>query len=138
MRAHTYLSVLAAAVGVGLAAAPAAAQGAIATGAAGANARPVATYALRVALPDRTMPATVVVADSAGALVASFQRDSDTAAIPLIVNVEGSDLVLHADTEKGLLELVLHRQNDGAARSRVTGRWTLGQEQGALQGRVKS
>ena len=135
MRAHTYLSVLAAAVGVGLAAAPAAAQGAIA---GNAPARPVATYALRVALPDRTMPAKVVVADSAGALVASFQRDSDTAAIPLIVNVDGSDLVLHADTEQGLLELVLHRQNEGAARSRVTGRWTLGQEQGALQGRMKS
>lgn len=133
MRAHTYMSMLAAVVGVGLAAAPAAAQNAMA-----ATPRPVATYELRVGLPDRTMPAKVVVADSAGALVASFRRTTDGAAIPLIVNVEGSDLVLHADTDAGLLELVLHRQNESAARSRVTGRWTLGQQQGALQGRLKS
>ena len=133
MRAHTYLSLLAAAVGVGLTAAPAAAQHAMA-----ATPRPVATYELRVGLPDRTMPAKVVVADSAGALVASFRRATDGTAIPLIVNVEGSDLVLHADTESGLLELVLHRQNESAARSRVTGRWTLGSQQGALSGRLKS
>ena len=133
MRAHTYMSMLAAVVGVGLAAAPAAAQNAMA-----ATPRPVATYELRVGLPDRTMPAKVVVADSAGALVASFRRATDGAAIPLIVNVEGSDLVLHADTDAGLLELVLHRQNESAARSRVTGRWTLGQQQGALSGRLKS
>jgi hypothetical protein len=134
MRAHPYTSVLAAAVGVALAAAPAAAQHASASS---ATVRPVAAYELRVGLPDRTMPAKLVVADSAGALVASLRRAADGAAIPLIVNVEGSDLVLHADTPDGLLELVLHRQNESAARSRVTGRWTLGQQQGALQGRVR-
>ncbi|MGZ8376947.1 MAG: hypothetical protein ACXW05_06860 [Gemmatirosa sp.] len=126
MRAHSYLSMLAAAAGIALAAAPAAAQ------------RPVATYELRVGLPDRTMPAQVVVADSAGALVATFRRVADGKAIPMIVTVEGADLVLHADTEQGLLQFVLRGQNDGAAAAhRVSGRWLLGQQQGELLGRVK-
>jgi hypothetical protein len=97
-------------------------------------ARPVAQYRIRVSRAD--LPTQVTVADSAGDLVASYRLDGDAAARPMAITVNGSDLVLSADTQAGPLTLVLDRQNGDGGKA-VTGRWRIGRDEGLLRGRVQ-
>lgn len=116
---------------------PAAAQQALAVHATagGATVRPVALY--RFATPiEAGLPTQVTIADSAGALVASYRLAGDRAVRPLTVAVLDADLVLQGEAPAGLLTLVLERQNDVPAGA-VAGRWALGARQGALRGRTR-
>jgi len=125
------LVVLAAALAAA-AARPAAAQDGAA---AHATVRPVAVY--RFATPrEPGLPTQVIVADSAGALVASYHLGGDRIARPLTVAVLDADLVLQGEAPAGLLTLVLERQNDAPAGT-VAGRWALGARQGTLRGRAR-
>ena len=129
MHARTLIRAVAAASCVAAFAAPAAAQSAL---------RPVATYHMSTRNHDRTMPATVVVADSAGRLVADYYLTSDRTAHRMGVIVYGEDLVLVGETKRGVLEMVLQNQVDGPKRGAFAGRWTRGeQESGLLRGRTK-
>jgi hypothetical protein len=133
MHARTLIRALAAALCVAAVTTPAAAQSA-----AGAALRPVATYHISTRNHDRTMPATVVVADSAGQLVASYYVAADSTAHPMGVIMYGEDLVLVGETRRGVLQLVLQNQLDATKRGVFSGQWTRGeQESGVLRGRVK-
>jgi hypothetical protein len=143
MRATT-LSTLAAALVLAAAARPASAQ-ATAQAAAQSDirradvpvataARPVALYRIRAAHAE--LPTYVTVADSAGDLVASYRVDGDSMPRAMLISVDGSDLVLRAETRSGPLTMVLDRQN-GDGGPAVTGRWRIGQREGMLRGRVQ-
>jgi hypothetical protein len=97
--------------------------------------RTVAVYRVG-ASRDVGMLAEVTVADSAGALVASFRLPGERTARPMLVVVLDDDLMLQAETPSGVLTLLLARQNDPEAVRTVTGRWWLGKEQGELRERV--
>jgi hypothetical protein len=99
-----------------------------------AAARPVAIYQMRASRAE--LPAEVTVADSAGDIVASYRVRGDDAPRPMTISVDGSDLVLRAETRSGPLTLVLDRQNGDGGRV-VTGRWRLGHDGGPLRGRVQ-
>lgn len=97
---------------------------------------PVARY--RIHNAGTAFPASLVVADSAGHLVATYRVPGDTAARPMFVAAEGANLVLCAETAAGPLTIVLEGQNDPAARGRsFTGRWQRGEAEGQLVGRVQ-
>jgi hypothetical protein len=99
-----------------------------------ATARPVAHYRIRATRAE--LPTHVTVADSAGDLVASYRVANDPAPRPMAISVSGSDLVLRAATPSGPLTIVLDRQNGDGGRT-VTGRWTVGEHEGLLRGRVR-
>jgi hypothetical protein len=84
---------------------------------------------------DDSLPATVTVADSAGALVARYWLPGDGRARALAVEVLDTDLVLQGEAPAGLLTLVLVGQNGVATPGAVTGRWALGARAGALHAR---
>src|SRR4051812_6434497 len=75
------------------------------------------------------MPTQVTVADSAGELVANFRRLGARDAAPMVVDVLGTDITLHAATPSGVLTLVLYGQNDPDASGALVGHWTLGTRQ---------
>ena len=102
---------------------------------AGAQERAVAEYRFN-GRHDADLPARVVVADSAGALVASYRLPGEAVPRAMTIEVLDSDLLLQAETPTGVLTLVLYRQN-GAAETRngVFGMWALGDRQGKLRGR---
>ena len=133
MRARTLLSTLGAAAAAAVVAAPAFAQSAQTS--CGSTARAVATY--DVAVNTLASPAKLVVADSAGKLVASFYFAGEEHARPMAVTMRGDDLVVRGQSPKGAIEFVLYGQNEPAARA-IRGRWTIGQEQGALRGSMRS
>ena len=83
------------------------------------------------------MPATVVVADSAGQLVASYRLAKDPSEHRMGVFVYHDDLVVVGETEKGVLEMIFDRQAQGTPGHTITGRWSRGSEEGVLRGRVK-
>jgi hypothetical protein len=83
------------------------------------------------------MPSQVTLADSAGELVAAFRRAGAREAIPMVVDVLGTDITLHGATPSGVLTLVLYGQNDPDASGALTGRWALGTRQGELRGRAE-
>ena len=84
------------------------------------------------------MPTQVIVADSAGQLVATFRLAGSNSERPMQVEVLGSDLVLQGETPSGVLTLVLHDQNDSRGDDTLVGSWTLGSRQGGeLRGHVK-
>ena len=83
------------------------------------------------------LPAHVVVADSAGTLVASFLLRGEGVVRPMMVVVDGRDLVLKADTPEGQLRLRLHELNDPATEGRISGQWALDAREGALSGRAR-
>jgi hypothetical protein len=83
------------------------------------------------------MPSQVTVADSAGELVATFRRPGAREAVPMVVDVLGTDITLQGATPSGVLTLVLYGQNDPDASDVLIGRWTLGDRQGALRGRAE-
>ena len=134
MNARTLARVLTGALGVAgiVAAAPLAAQSATPT------TRPVATFRVATYNHDRTMPAVVVVGDSAGQLVASYRLAKDQSEHRMGVFVYGEDLVVVGETEKGVLEMVFEKQAQHVAGGEVTGRWSRGEQEGVLRGRVKS
>ncbi|MDF1502489.1 hypothetical protein [Roseisolibacter sp. H3M3-2] len=137
-------SLLAALAAAALSAAPDAAQQHAAHDVVRPDARAVAFAAPRVvasyrlAARDAALPAHVTVVDSAGTLSASFRAAGAGRAQPMTVTVMGTDLVLQGETAHGLLTLVLGRQNDADAASRVDGRWALGERQGTLRGKARS
>jgi hypothetical protein len=143
---YSLLSPLAAVALSAAAVRPAAAQ----TAAATEYIRPVVERAERTtdALPrplvvyrftrshDVIMPSQVVVADSAGQLVATFRLAGSSDVRPMQVDVMDSDIVLQGETPSGVLTLVFYGQNDFRVEDSLAGRWTLGSRQGELHGRV--
>jgi hypothetical protein len=139
--------VLAAIAAVALTAArPAAAQRAASAAAAHADlyrtaaapraaSRVLASYRL-AGTRDVALPSQVVVADSAGMLVASY-RAPGRPAQPMSVTVMGTDLVLQGQTASGLLTLVLARQNDADSSARLAGHWSLDDRRGSLRGQAR-
>jgi hypothetical protein len=96
--------------------------------------RPLAVYRFttsRVA----GLPAEVTVADSAGQLVASYRLPGDRADQPMLALIVGDDLVLQAETPRGVLTLQLRQQAD-AEPTVVTGTWRLEDREGSLRGRI--
>jgi hypothetical protein len=83
------------------------------------------------------MPTQVTVADSAGELVANFRRPGARDAVPMVVDVLGTDITLHGATPSGVLTLVLYGQNDPDASGALVGHWALGTRQGELRGRAE-
>lgn len=124
-----------------LAVAAAAALTATATSTAGAQTardeapRVIATY--HFGAPNRaiTFPTTIVVADSAGTLVANARIKGEQAALPMQVAVLDSDLVLQAETREGTLTVVLGQQAVSNAPQYADGRWSLGNAEGRLRTR---
>lgn len=82
------------------------------------------------------LPVTITIADSAGTLVASYRMPNVVQPAPMQVDVMGDDLILQGETTRGLLTLVLSRQNDGETPSKFIGWWSLGDEKGDLRGRA--
>lgn len=119
---------------------PAAAQelasGAVRPAPALAVSRAVATYRF-IGGRAEGLPAEVTVVDRGGELTASYRLPGQRAAQPMMVTVLDMDLVLQAETDKGVLTLQLFQQNDEAAAGPVRGRWTLGNRSGALRARAK-
>jgi hypothetical protein len=106
-----------------------------AASAAAPTPRVLANY--RLAGPGGTgMPERVTVADSAGRLVASYRPGAGRADRPMEVAVLDEDLVLQAETPSGFLTLRLYAQNSAEPTGPVAGRWWLGEQEGALRGRV--
>ena len=99
--------------------------------------RPVVTFHVATRDNDRTMPAVVVVADSAGQLVASYRLPKDSVEHRMGVFVYRDDLVIVGETEKGVLEMVFDKQAQGVPGHVITGRWSRGSQDGVLRGRVK-
>ena len=91
---------------------------------------PTGEYHLELAVPYRTNKVNLTISDSSGALAANFQPAGDRGH-PLTVFMEGNDMILQADTPRGLFQIVLRRQYD-----RVNGTWTLGAAKGSVTGRV--
>lgn len=132
---------LVAAAALCAAARPAAAQHAAVPGhvrpAAHADAavRPLASYRLAAARR-AALPAEVTVADSAGALVASYRLPGAAEPQPMVVTVIGTDVVLQGETPSGVLTLQLYGQNDADAAAPVEGRWSRAGQEGSLHGRA--
>jgi hypothetical protein len=141
MTARRLLSALAAAVALTAASRPAAAQRAVASSAVSATpiaarptARTLATYFVSGTRGDVGLPARVTVADSSGELVAHVQIIGERAPRAMAVTVIENDLVLQAETPRGLLTFVLEKQNDRPT-ALLRGRWALGIDRGPVRGR---
>jgi hypothetical protein len=134
MRNMSRITTFAAVAALTVGAAPLAAQ----TTTLAANqtlARVVAKYDFLNGPRDAAFPRSVTVIDSAGTIQANLLLSDGSRSIPMTVSVVRSDLVLEADTQKGLLTLVLDRQNTGGLTRFDSGRWALGTAYGTLQGR---
>jgi hypothetical protein len=83
------------------------------------------------------LPVTITIGDSAGTLIASYRMANVVRPSPMQVDVMGDDLILQGETTRGLLTLVLSRQNDGETPSKFIGWWSLGDEHGDLRGRAQ-
>jgi hypothetical protein len=95
--------------------------------------RVVATYDFGARRFGMALPMSVVIADSAGTLVASARLEGEPASRPLSVTVIESDLVLQGETPDGLLTLVLEQQAAGTNPAGADGRWSLGKAEGRLR-----
>lgn len=97
--------------------------------------RVIATY--HFGAPNRSIafPATIVVADSAGTLVANARMSGEHTSLPMQVAVLDSDLVLQAETREGTLTVVLGQQAVSDAPKSAEGRWSLGTAEGRLRTR---
>jgi hypothetical protein len=150
MRTRPLFSALAAATSLTLAATTASAQQTgtltLATRAVGTTAvapsatspvRIVASYDVRNAPANSAFPRTIIVADSAGAILASVDMAGEARSIPMTVTVIETNLVLQGETRDGLLTLVLEKQNEGGNTKLTAGTWTLGKNTGTLRGRVQ-
>ncbi|MEO8334861.1 MAG: hypothetical protein ABI664_07805 [bacterium] len=84
------------------------------------------------------LPVTITVADSSGQLIATYRLPNSPRPAPMQVDVLGNDIILQGETDRGLLTLVLSRQNDGNSPSSFIGWWSLGNdEHGDLRGRTQ-
>lgn len=80
------------------------------------------------------IPAEVTIADRGGQLVASYRLPGQHDAQPMMVTVLDTDIILQAETDKGVLTLQLYDRNDApAGRRSSVGRWTLGSDSGELR-----
>ena len=133
-------SIAAFAAALALSAAPAAAQelstGAIRPAPALVASRQVATFRFNGGRAEG-LPAEVSVIDRAGQLTATYRLPGQRVAQPMVVTVLDMDIILQAETDKGVLTLQLFQQNDPSADRGVVGRWTLGSRSGELRGRTK-
>ena len=101
-----------------------------------ASVRTLAVYRLSTT-GENHLPAQLSLADSAGVVLASVSFDDGRAPVPMEVTLREADLVVRGDTPAGRLTLWLDGQNENSApTARLTGRWRLGSEQGALLGRT--
>jgi hypothetical protein len=101
-----------------------------------ASIRTLAVYRLSTT-GENHLPAQLSLADSAGVVLASVSFDDGRAPVPMEVTLREADLVVRGDTPAGRLTLWLDGQNENSAPiARLTGRWRLGSEQGALLGRT--
>ena len=143
MKPTIFLTALATAALVALDARAASAQSASPAPAPAATSAPAAAptpwpenpsgrYELEIVLPDKVMPATVVIADSSGVPAAQFQPEGDPEAHPMKITLKGTELYLNAIAPRGAIELVMLRSAD-----QITGRWTYGDGKGVLRGRVE-
>jgi hypothetical protein len=103
-----------------------------AVAAAPAPLRTVAVYRFG-ASREAGLPSQVTVADSAGRLVASYRLPGSVAARPMMVDVLDTDIILQGATPTGMLTIVLYGQNDPVAAGAIDGRWSLGEQHGALR-----
>ena len=94
--------------------------------------REVAKYHFRVGR-EWGLPVEVTIADRAGELVASYRLPGQRTAQPMLVTVLDLDLVLQAETDKGVLTLQLFEQNGPTMKRPVVGQWTLGSRSGELR-----
>lgn len=147
MSKRSFLLALAAVVGAAMPARAARAQSAATTSDAAAAiiatstmtaVRAIATYDVTIRLRDARIASRLTVADSAGTLVGTAMIAGDATPVPMLVVVQGTDLVLSADTPRGLLEFVFHGANDWGAGRRVSGQWIFGEEHGTLVGKIRS
>lgn len=83
------------------------------------------------------LPAEVTVIDRGGELVATYRLPGQRIAEPMMVTLLDADIILQAETDKGVLTIQLFKQNDQPDGDAVTGRWTLGSRSGELRGRAK-
>lgn len=84
------------------------------------------------------LPAEVTVIDRGGELMATYRLPGQRAAQPMVVTLIDADIILQAETDRGVLTLQLYRQNDAPAPAdAVLGRWTLGSASGELRQRAK-
>jgi hypothetical protein len=132
MNARAIFSTIAAVAALSIAPTAAHAQNA-----AQAGERMVASYAFGATGQVRGMPARVVIADSAGLLVGRYYVSGEKSARPMNLMVDGRDIVLQGDTDRGLLELVLFGEIDNTRGGRINGRWVLGGEAGSIRGFAK-
>ena len=134
-----YIAPVALAAALVLTAAPAAAQdlskGAIRPAPSLIASREVATYRFRGGRPEG-LPVEVTLVDRGGQLVATYRMPGEREAQPMMVTVLDMDLILQAETDKGVLTIQLVGQNDPVAGGAVTGRWTLGSRSGELRGQA--
>jgi hypothetical protein len=100
-------------------------------------ARIVATYDVRSNTVTPAFARTIVIADSAGVILASINMSGESRTIPMTVTVIETNLVLQGETSDGLLTLVLENQNEGGTTKLVNGSWTLGKTTGTLRGRTQ-
>lgn len=125
-----------------LAAAPAAAAaqdlstGAVRPAPALVVSRPIATYRFNGGRAEG-LPAEVAVVDRGGELTATYRLPGQGSVQPMMVTILDRDIILQAETDRGVLTLQLFRQNDPDASEPVTGRWTLGSRSGELRARAK-
>lgn len=141
MRTAIVRSVFAAcAASIVLAAAPLAAQD-LATNAVRPAPMPVATREVAkyrfAAGRAEGLPAEITLVDRGGELTATYRLPGQRAAQPMEVTVLDMDLVLQAETDKGVLTVQLYGQNDASAKRPVTGRWILGGRSGELRGKAQ-
>lgn len=143
MRATFSLLALAATAATSAVATPAAAQqpartpvhlAAARTPSSGAEPRTVAVYRL-VSFHASGMPSQVVIADSAGRLVAAYRLHDESRSYPMMVDVSGAGLVLQGETPDGMLTLYLYDPST-PSEGRADGHWWLGEQEGELRGRV--
>jgi hypothetical protein len=138
MKSSTILRALGAVALISAAAMPASAQAAAQAGTPAAatatgdawTAVPAGTYHLDIQLPERVLPAALVITDSSGTATASLRPDGDQDALPLKVTVKGTELTLNGSAERGPVEIVLtHKGSD------IDGKWAYGPQSGTLKGK---
>ena len=137
---HTIARLFTAAAATIVLAAPAAAQS-LASNVVRVDAAPAPAPAARVVATYRfhearnlDVPVDVSIADQGGQLTASYRLTRNGEALPMYVTVRDDDLLLSAETPRGVLMLVLEGANDAAKGSEVRGRWSIGERSGDLRG----
>ena len=101
--------------------------------AAAPAARVVATYRF-VEARNPDLPVEVSIADQDGQLTATYRLTRKSEAQPMYVTVRDDDLLLSAETPRGVLMLVLEGANAAAQGRELRGRWTVGDRSGDLRG----